>query len=142
MVTKSNVIPIKPAKEKEFKIPKALGQAADLLYETRQARLDLQKAVEELQKQETLLKEHFINTLPISQASGVSGKAGVVKVVPKEVYQVKDWDLFYKHVKRTGDFDLLQRRLADAAYKERLEAGKTVPGIEKFMTKTVSITKA
>ena len=124
-----------------MKFPKTLGACADALYEVRQARLDLQKKVDALSEQETALREHIIQTLPKSQASGVAGKLARVTVVTKDVPQVKDWDKLYAHVKKTGQFELLQRRLSDSAFKERQEAGKTVPGVELFRAVTVSINK-
>jgi hypothetical protein len=139
----TNVIPIKPraAKAKPFVPPKQLAQCADLLYTTRQDRLALEKEVEALKARETTLREHLIENLPKSQASGVSGRVANAKIETKEIPQVKDWDLFYKHVKRTGDFELMQRRLSDAAVKERWEAGKKVPGVEVFTATVVSCTK-
>lgn len=125
----------------KFKLPKTLGACADQLFTVRQQRLEIQKQIDELQAQESALKEHIINTLPKSEASGVAGKLARVTVVTKQVPQIKDWDAFYKHVKKTGDFELMQRRLADTAIKERWEAGKEVPGVEHFNAVTVSINK-
>jgi hypothetical protein len=129
------------APKPKFKFPKALGACADRLFTVRQQRLEIQKQVDLLQSEESAIKEHIINTLPKSEASGVAGKLARVTVVSKQVPQVKDWDAFYKHVKKSGDFDLLQRRLTDSAIKERWEAGKEVPGVEHFNAISVSINK-
>ena len=127
--------------ELKIKIPKTLGACADRLYEVRQKRLDQQKVVDALASEEAALKEHIINSLPKSEASGVAGKLCRVSVVTKPIPQIKDWDALYKYVKKTGAFELLQRRLADAAIKDRWEAGKTVPGVEAFNVVSVSINK-
>ena len=127
--------------EIKYKFPKALGACADKLYELRQKRLDQQKVVDALEAEEKALKEHIINTLPKSEASGVAGKLARVTVVTKEVPQVKDWDAFYKHVKKTGEFELLGRRLTETAVRERWEAGKQVPGVEAFKAVSVSLNK-
>lgn len=129
------------ATEKKFKFPKSLGACADKLYELRQKRMEQKKLVDAIEAEEKALKEHIINTLPKSEASGVAGKLARVTVVTKEVPQVKDWDAFHKYVKRTGAFYLMQRRLSDTAIKEIWESGKTVPGVEKFNTVSVSINK-
>jgi hypothetical protein len=127
--------------EVKYKFPKALGACADQLYEVREKRLLLSKQVDEFQAHEVALKEHLIQNLPKSEASGVAGKLCRVTVVSKPIPQVKDWDKFYKFVKKTGAFDLMQRRLSDTAVKERWEAGKEVPGVEHFNALTVSINK-
>lgn len=129
------------AVEKKFKFPKALGTCADKLFELRNKRLEMQKAVDAVGAEESALKTHIIESLPKSEASGVAGKLARVTVITKQVPQVKDWDAFYKYVKKTGQFDLMQRRLTDAAIKERWEAGKEIPGVEHFNAVSVSINK-
>lgn len=129
------------ATEVKYKFPKALGACADKLFELRNRRLAEQKKVDEIAAEETALKNHIIENLPKSEASGVAGKLARVTVVTKQVPQVKDWDAFYKYVKKTGSFDLMQKRLTDAAIKERWEAGKEVPGVEHFNAVSVSINK-
>lgn len=124
-----------------MKIPKTIGACADLLYETKNKRLALQKQVDELAAFESSLKEHIINTLPKSDQTGAAGKVAKVSVVTKEIPQVQDWEAFYKHVKKTGDFELMQRRLADKAIQERWEHGKKVPGVGVFTAVTVSLNK-
>lgn len=129
------------ATEVKYKFPKALGACADKLFELRNKRLAEQKKVDEIAFEETSLKNHIIENLPKSEASGVAGKLARVTVVTKQVPQVKDWDAFYKYIKKTGSFDLMQKRLTDAAIKERWEAGKEVPGVEHFNSVSVSINK-
>lgn len=129
------------AAKKKFKIPKRLGACADKLYETRLARLKLQKEVEALAAEESALKEHFINTLPKSDALGVSGKLARVTIKKKEVPRVENWDKFYKYLQKTGSFELLGRRLNSAAVLERWEDGKKVPGVDHFTAVTVSMNK-
>lgn len=127
--------------DKKFKFPQAMGACADKLYELRTKRLSIQKLVDEISEEESALKNHIINNLPKSEASGVAGKLARVTVVTKEIPQVKDWDTFYKYVKKTGSFDLMQRRLADVAVKERWNNGKEVPGVEHFTAVTISMNK-
>lgn len=126
---------------KIYKFPKAMGACADKLFEIRNKRLAMQKAVDEVEAEEKALKEHIIATLPKSEASGVAGKLARVTVITKEVPQVKDWDVFYKHLVKTKSFDLMQKRLSDTAVKERWEAGKQVPGVEAFSAVTISLNK-
>lgn len=125
----------------KYKFPKAMGVCADRLYQLRQKRLEMQKEVDKVAAEEAALKEYIINTLPKSEASGVAGKLARVTIVAKVVPQVKDWDAFYKYVKKTGQFDLMQRRISDGAIKERWEAGKEIPGVEHFNVVSVSINK-
>lgn len=130
------------ATKKTFKFPKTMGTCADKLYQLRQARLAKQKEVDALQAEEAALKAHIINTLPKAEASGVAGKLARVTVVVKEEPQVKDQDAFRKYLNRTKRFDLAYKlRPSAPAIRELWEAGKDVPGIEKFNLITVSMNK-
>lgn len=130
-----------PPKNQGFKLPKSLASCADLLYETKAKRLEVQKIVEELQARETALREHLINNLPKSDATGVAGKIARATVTLKEVPRVEDWDKLWSHIKKTGAFEILQKRISSAAVEERWEAGKKVPGVEKFNAVTISLNK-
>lgn len=126
---------------KEFKLPKTLGACADLLFTTRQKRLELQKLVDACSEQEKSLKEHIINTLPKSEATGIAGTLCRVTVVVKTVPSVKNWDDLYAYIKRTSSFELLQRRVVESAVVERWENNKEIPGVERFNAAVVSISK-
>lgn len=123
-----------------FVIPKTMGAVADLLYETRQKRLDQQKVVDALAEQETALREHIINNLPKTD-TGASGKFARVSVIKKIKPSVVDWVKFYAHVKKTGQFDLMQRRLSDAAVAERWDNKKAIPGVDPITVISISLNK-
>jgi hypothetical protein len=122
-------------------IPKLPAKCGDLLYETRQERLKVQKVVEALESQEAKLKEYIIENLPKSKANGITGSIARVELDKKAIPSVKDWDAFYAYIAKHQAWELLQRRPAEAAVKERWEAGETVPGVEKFIAIVVSCTK-
>lgn len=126
---------------KEFKIPKTIGACSDLLYKLRAKRLVAQAAADKIKVNEELLKTHIINTLPKSEVTGVAGRFARVSISPKDVPQVEDWPLFYEYLLKSGEFDLLQRRLSDGAVKDRWDDGVVIPGVKKFRVITVSSTK-
>ncbi len=128
-------------KKKQYKFPKLLGACADRLYKLVEDRRVAQRKADEIEAEEKALKEYIINTLPKSQARGVAGRVARVMIDQKEVPSPKDWDKLYKHILKTKSFELLQRRLATQAVTERWEAGKEVPGVERFKVTTVSLSK-
>jgi hypothetical protein len=134
------------AKVKPYVIPKTLATCADHLYTTRQERLLLQKQVDELQARETALREHLIQNLPKSQATGIAGKVARATVENKDVVQVEDWDKFHTYVlkqapKNPGIWAMLQKRVGDAAVKEVLNGGGKVPGVQMIQIPVVSLNK-
>ena len=125
----------------KFAIPKKLGAVADMLYKVRQERLTQQKIVDDLQFQETRLREHLIDNLPKSEATGVAGAVCRASVAVKTQPRVEDWDKFYAYVKKQNAFELLQKRVSNAAVEERWEHGKEVPGVGKFNVVSISLNK-
>jgi hypothetical protein len=122
------------------KLPKTLGACADRLYELKDLKKQAKEAVDILEAEEKSIKEHIINSMPKTD-SGAAGKYARVSVVTKQVPQLKDDAAFFAYVKKHNRFDLMQRRLADAAVKEMWDAGKEVPGIEAFTAVTISLNK-
>lgn len=128
-------------KPKKIIVPKTIGACADRLYKIKDEMSKLNKMVEELDKERKTIQEHVINTLPKSNATGVSGKLANVSVRNVDIPQVKDWDKFYEFVRKSKRTDLLQRRLSEGAISEILDAGKKVPGVEPFTVVKISLTK-
>lgn len=124
----------------KLKIPKSIGACADLLFTIRQERLAAQKVVDEIKEREQALIEHIIDKVPKGD-TGAAGKHHQVSVYTDPTPQAQDWDAVFKFIKRTGAFELLQRRLNSAAVKERWEDGKKIPGVEPFNVVKVSLTK-
>jgi hypothetical protein len=130
------------AKPKKIVVPKTIGACADRLYAIKDEASKIKKQLDELDKERKAIQEHVINELPKSNARGVTGKVANVRVITKEVPQVKDWDAFYGYVRKTKRTDLLQRRLSDGAVGELMDQGVKVPGVESFTAVSISLTKA
>jgi hypothetical protein len=126
---------------KTFKLPKTLAGAADLLYQTREKRLLLDKEVTELKSQETQLKTYLIDNLPKSEATGVAGRVARATIVTKDEPTVEDWDQFRAYVKKHNAWDLLQKRVGVTAVKARWEEGEEIPGVGHFQSVDVSLSK-
>jgi len=125
----------------KFEVPENLAVAVDLLYTTRQTRLEIQKQVEALQARETQLREHLINTLPKSDATGIAGKVARATIVTKTEPTVEDWDEFYKWLSRNRAWDCIQRRISAPAIRARWEAHKKVAGVGTIQVVSVSLNK-
>jgi hypothetical protein len=124
-----------------FDIPKEFGAVADLLYTTRQRRLDYQHHADALKVHETALKEHLISNMPKSKATGAAGEVARAQIEREDQPVVEDWEVFYAHIAKKKEFDLLNRALNRKAVKARFDMGKTVPGVGTFPVMKVSVTK-
>lgn len=143
----------KLSKRKALKLPKSLGACADLYHDRREERLAANKDVEAMKAEETAIANHIIDNLDKS-SSGAIGKRYKAVVVTQDIYQVEDWEKFYAHIKKTGEFDLLNRAVNQAAVKARVEAQtrpsgkrgenwkpKLPPGMVRFPATKLSVTK-
>lgn len=124
------------------KLPKTTGASADLLYTTREARLRLEKEVEKLRSEEATLRDHLLRLLPAADSTSVTGKLATVSIVRLTVPDVQDWDAVYAYIKRTGAFELLQRRIGVEAWRERNDAKRPVPGIAAQLAYKVHCSRA
>ncbi|HBW09408.1 MAG: hypothetical protein JL55_18650 [Pseudomonas sp. BICA1-14] len=57
------------------------------------------------------------------------------------VGNVEDWDQVYDYIKANNAFHLVQRRLANAAYKELLDMGDSLPGVVPFNKRSLNFRK-
>jgi hypothetical protein len=113
----------------------------DLYVDCREARLALERRAEEQKKQETWLKEQIEKTLAANKLTVGGSAKWKATLKSKDKPIVADWSLLYSHIKETDGFDLLQRRLTEAAVKLRWDEALIVPGVERFPITEVSITK-
>lgn len=71
-----------------------------------------------------------------------STKRGTISIGENVLPQVVDWDAFGEHIIQNDALFLLQRRPAAAAYRELLESGETVPGVEPYTQRSINLRKA
>lgn len=137
------------AQEKETKLQKAkrtlkapatLGACLDKLYELREKRLALQSQAEELGVTYSALEDHVFKKFKHADVEGASGKAATASIQPKTVGRIEDKDKLEAYVARTKQWDLVTVMINNKAYRERLKAKKTVPGVVPFEFKKLSLT--
>ena len=108
----------------------------------RAERLEAQKVVEALELEEKELKAKALEAIKKSPTKAVSDGSRLFQLVTKDEPVAEDWLKIQKYIQKTGEFDLLQRRLATAAVKERWENGVKIPGIGVIPVDNLSDTKA
>ena len=118
-----------------------IGGAIDLLYSTRQQRLNIEKDVKALKSDELVLRTHIIRELEKIGLDGGKGKEATAAVVYEEVPNVTDWDAVWDYIHNNHADDLVQRRISVTAIRDRWSNGETVPGVDKFASVDLSLTK-
>lgn len=120
----------------------SIGEKIDRLYELRAIRLDFSRQVDEMKEKETAMKQEIMDELDavgLAKATGTKATAGrTCKVQPV----VTDWDKVWPYIVAENAYDLVQRRIANLAWKERLDSGVLVPGTEQIDVWDLSLTKS
>ncbi len=87
-------------------------------------------------------RETLLQGFTKEQISTLKGKLAKATVVTSKVPTITDKDKFLKYVMRNKATDLLKNGVSTAAYRERLNAGKKVPGVETFTVVSLRLGKA
>jgi hypothetical protein len=110
-----------------------LTKLSDVYFQTYKKRLAADKVAAELKKTEEAAHALLVQQMILQELSAIGGKVVRLELPPpKDDPHVKNWDLFYDYILKTGDFSLLERRPGRAAIRERWDDNVLVPGVEKF----------
>lgn len=118
-----------------------LSDLCDSYWRKREERLALKKEVDKLEEEEKQLKEELIKQMHQQSLTAAGGKLCKYELKEEEEPNVADWQEFYAYVRKTGEFDLLYRRLNPAAVKERLKDNVQVPGVGWFPVEKLSYSR-
>lgn len=122
------------------KMPSKIGDLIDLGWAIKMERMVLENEAAKLKQAENFMKNFLLKSFgkeKIGQSVGTKGKANLH---PKSIPQAKDWRKVQAWIKKTGRFDIMQRRLNEKAVNDTFEAKQTIPGIEFFKMTAISFT--
>jgi len=118
-----------------------LGSSIDALYLLRAERLAVEKTVKEMKTRELALRVRIKGMLDAVSLESGAGKLATTSIQLSTEPTAKDWSAIYAYITANDAFDMLQRRLSPTAVKDRWDEGIIIPGIDKFDTWDLSLTK-
>jgi hypothetical protein len=107
-----------------------------------QRKAELNKLVEQVTSEGERLKRVLLKAMDVHSLTEIGGDTATVVRVPKKVPTVVAWDALYTHIRNTGEFDLLNKRVTTAAVEERWKDNRAVPGINATFIDTLSVRTA
>lgn len=113
---------------KGTQLPVGVGNLADEYAVVRARRLELDKEAKAVKDRETEIHNCILSSL-VETPTGDTGAAGQnyrVQLVMKQRY-LPDWPVVHAFILKNNAFELLQKRLADTAISEYVEANKALP---------------
>jgi hypothetical protein len=127
---------------KKTKFPKDLGACLRLLAKLKKAVDAGEVALKATKDEEAALRAHLLDTFKKTQLNGARGSGIAIAVTSTDVPQLDDFDKFMAYASKKANWDLLNRQVNSAAWRERLEAKKRVPGVSLFTRVGLRVSKA
>lgn len=125
----------------KYKVPKKVGEAVDLLFKLRSERRALASKAEDARAQEYLMEQALLDKFKKDELEGARGKSALASIKRSDVPVIEDDAKFYAYLRKTGEFDLLERRPAKEACRARWAKKIGIPGVSVFTKVSVNLTK-
>lgn len=107
----------------------------------REQKAKLGKTLIELESNLSKAVDACLKEFNNQELEGAEGKTIRISVVNTPLPTVKNWPKLYKYITKTGEFDLLHKRISRDAWNQRNNEKKKVPGIDVFMKQGLSYHK-
>jgi hypothetical protein len=116
-----------------------IGDMIDQLHLIREKKRLLQAEIDAVEGEYKGVEEELMERLAAQTIDGAKGKLASCSISSSVIANVQDWDKLNAWIAKTKNFQLYQRRITDAAYREMLEMKGAVPGIESFVKKRLNV---
>lgn len=127
---------------KVVKTARAMANLSDKWWALRARRLEMEKEVADVKKEENQAKAALIASLVSTGTTAIGGKNVRVSHIVKVKPIATDWSKVWQWAVDNDAPDLFQRRLGEKAVKERWEDDTNIPGIEEFLVDDISYSKS
>jgi hypothetical protein len=119
---------------------KPVGQVINDLAEVRKEIMKKNAEVKDLQKEKSELEAVLMARFKEQGVTRMAADGYTVTLAKQTVPTIKDWTAFSKYVVENDALYLLQRRLSPAPYRDLLDQGQQVPGLEPFEVESIGFT--
>lgn len=117
----------------------SVGAVIDQIWAVREEKRRLESQVKEVAAKIEELESALMERLETEGLEKASGTKASVSVGTSVVADVQDWDSFWAYIIKNKYTHLLQRRVSEPAYRELLDAGKKVPGVQPFTKRKLNV---
>ena len=119
-------------------LEKELGMLARLKVKLEKEEAKYREVKSEYEDQRTKV----LGLMNKEHVESIKTNKGIASIYTTTTVELTDPNKFFNYVARNRAFDLLQRRINTKAWKERIEAGKRVPGTEPKRVRNLRFTLA
>ena len=119
--------------------PQTLGSMIDALNDAREEKRQLNEQLKTIKAAYDILEAQIIERLDSEESRKAEGRKAGVSITEVIVGNIEDYDALCRFVKRTGNFQLFQRRISDPAFRELMELKGVVPGLVPFTKRNLNL---
>lgn len=120
---------------------KADPELVDAYHLSRETRLEWDHRSADEKECEDALKAELIRRMLDKKSGVLSSFSRMARLNTKEVPTPKDWNVIREYVIANDAWELIQQRLSVTGCTDHWEQGEVIPGVEKFETYSVSVSK-
>jgi hypothetical protein len=135
----STTIEKPPAKRAASKRVIPLGNEIDAIWKLREDKRAMDTAVKAVEKEIESLEAALLERLDNEGLDKASGKMGTISIGESLNGTIEDWDAFTAYLAKSKNFQLIQKRISDPAYRELLGMGKPIPGVKPFTKRKLNL---
>jgi len=120
----------------------AIGALIAKMSDIREQRRELAKEDKALAEEYSNVEQSLIAALDSVGVASSASDVAIATITETAIADVQDWDKFHQWMRRTNRLFMLERRPAQAAFREYLETSRghaPPPGVVKFVKRTISL---
>lgn len=119
--------------------PATIGTLIDKMWKAREEKRELEAKVKEAEEAIRDLEDQLMERMEAEGTDKAAGTKASVSISASVVADVQDWDAFWPYVAKNKYWHLIQKRVSDPAYRELLDMGKKVPGVQPFTKRKLNL---
>lgn len=122
-------------------LPKTVGGCLQRLAELQETLEELDARRKPVSDEEERVRAYMFETFKKDELRGAKGSGLQVSLKETVVPTLVDFKKFLAYARKPGNEDLLQKSVNSPAWRERMEAGKKVPGVDSFKRVSLAVAK-
>lgn len=122
-------------------LPKTIGGCLQRLAVLQEQLEELDARRSPIAEEETRIRDYMFESFKKDELSGAKGSGLQCSLAETTVPTLVDFKKFLSYAMKKGNEDLLQKSVNTPAWRERLEAGKKVPGVDSFKRVSLRVGK-
>lgn len=118
----------------------SLGSVIDLMHALREEKRAAEAVVKGIEEKISAQEEALYALMDAQGIKKAGGNKATASIGSAVVASVDDWDAFWAWIAKKKYFHLVQKRVSDPGYRELLEKGVKVPGVQPFTKRKLTLT--